>query len=372
VALAIGGLGAVVSAGLAPAATACAASQDWPPFILVSGLLLVGMVARDEGLFDRAGAALARVGRSGPALLIATAVIVAVVTVTLNLDTSVTFLTPVVLAAARGLRRHPEPFLYLVVAMSNGASLLLPGSNLTNLIVLHDAHHSGASLVSRVGTAWLAAVVTVVAVVALVHRHRIVETVPSADQPTAPTTARSVPAVIGCAACLVAMLVFSAAIAALVVAALGVALAILPWSTRQDRALARARLGQLNAPLLAGLLGAACGLGALGRVWSGPARMLAHASTWQTAGIGAVATAAVNNLPAASLLAARPVAHASALLVGLNLGPNLTLWGSLAGVLWSQAARGAGWQPSARRLSLFGLVMVPATMAAALGALSVH
>ncbi len=367
-----GSLAAVVAAGLAPAATAKAAAQDWPPFVLVSGLLLVGMVARDEGLFDQAGAVLARIGRNGPLLLVATAVVVAVVTVTLNLDTSVTFLTPVVLAAARALRRHPEPFLYLVVAMSNGASLLLPGSNLTNLIVLQDAHRSGASLVSRVGTAWLAAVVAVVAVVALVHRRRIVETGPRSEPQSPPPTARPWPAALGIAACVAAMLALAAAVAAVVVLAVGVALAAAPGSRGRARELARERLGQLNAPLLTGLLGAACALGALGRVWSGPATLLAHAGPWQTAGVGAAATAVVNNLPAASLLAARPVAHAAALLVGLNLGPNLTVWGSLAGVLWAQAARGAGWQPSARRLSLFGLAMVPATMAAALGALSIR
>jgi arsenical pump membrane protein len=111
-------------------------------------------------------------------------------------------------------------------------------------------------------------------------------------------------------------------------------------------------------------------LGVLGRVWSGPAKLVAHAGLWQTAGIGAIAAVVLNNLPAASLLAARPLPHPSALLVGLNLGPNLWLYASLAGVLWFQSARGAGWTPSVRRFSLFGLAMVPVTMAAALGALT--
>ncbi len=368
--MAVGGLGALVAAGLDPSATQAAAGQDWPPFVLVTGLLLIGMVAREEGLFDRAGTLVARVGRSGIALLAATALLVAVVTVTLNLDTAVTFLTPVVLAAARHLRRDPEPFLYLVVAMANGASLLLPGSNLTNLIVLLDTRHLGASFVARVGTAWVASSVTVVVVVAVLHRRRITETRPGPEDWRRPTASRPLPALLAIVVSVVAMLALPADVAAVGVAAVGVALA---WPRgAPGKADAPRRAGQLNAPLLIGLLGAACALGALGRAWSGPSHLLAHAGTWQTAGIGAAAAVVVNNLPAASLLAARPIAHASALLIGLNLGPNLVVSGSLAGVLWLQSARAAGWRPSLRRFSLLGLVMVPATMAAALGALSAH
>jgi arsenical pump membrane protein len=295
------------------------------------------------------------------------AVLVALVTVTLNLDTSVTFLTPVVLAAARHQRRDPEPFAYLVVAMSNAGSLLLPGSNLTNLIVLSDTRTTGAAFVGRVAAAWGASAMATVVVVAVLFRRRITGT-QLGDVPTRGQL-RPGPGALAVVAAVLAMLVLSAAAAALVVVAVGLSLAVLHRVTGRGSVAAIA--GSLNPALLLGLFAAACGLGTLGRVWHGPGHLLAHQASWPTAGLGAGAAVVVNNLPAASLLSARPVAHPAALLVGLNLGPNLVLWSSLAGVLWFQAARTAGWPPSVRRFSVLGLAMVPVTMAASLGALAV-
>jgi arsenical pump membrane protein len=156
--------------------------------------------------------------------------------------------------------------------------------------------------------------------------------------------------------------------AALVVAGIGTVL--VGWHLATGHPTAAAVRGNLNALLLLGLFGTASALGTVGRAWSGPAHLLAHLGSWQTAGLGAGTSVLVNNLPAASLLAARHVAHPAALLVGLNLGPNLVLSGSLAGVLWFQACRAAGWAPSIRRFSYLGVVVVPVTMAAALGALA--
>ena len=70
--------------------------------------------------------------------------LVAVTTALLNLDTSVAFLTPVLIHVTRRRGSREEPFRYGCVFMSNAASLLLPGSNLTNLLVLADEHVSGS------------------------------------------------------------------------------------------------------------------------------------------------------------------------------------------------------------------------------------
>lgn len=363
--LALGGAGVVAAAVSAPARTGAAAGQDWPAFVLVTGLLLVGLVARDDGLFDWAGAVVARLARRGGSLLVASSVLVALVTVTLNLDTSVTFLTPVVLAAA-ARQRDRAPFGYLVVAMSNGASLLLPGSNLTNLIVLGDSHRTGAAFVGRVFWPWAASTLAVVLVVALLYRSAIFGR--RDDRPIALPRVRIGWGVLGVAAVVVAILALPADVAALVVA--GVGLVVATAHRHAGRTDVAEATRYLNLPLLCGLFGAAAALGTLGRVWSGPSALLAHAGPWQSAGIGAAGSVVLNNLPAASLLSARPVAHATALLIGLNLGPNLFVTGSLSAVLWLQAAHRAGWHPSIRRFFLAGLVVVPATMAAALGALS--
>ncbi len=334
--------------------------------MLVTGLLLIGRVARHEGLFELGGELVAGVGRGGASLLVATAVLVALVTVTLNLDTSVTFVTPVVIAAARRQRRDVEPFAYLVLAMSNTASLLLPGSNLTNLIVLSETHASGHQFVRALAAPWAASVLATTAVVAVVFRRRIAR--PALGAEATPRSGRPLSRVPGTLAAVVAMIVLRPGAAAIVVVAIGGALGLL--DVARARSSVPSTIRDLNAPLLAGLLGLACALGTLGRAWSGPARLLGHLGSWATAGIGALGSLVVNNLPAASLLAARRPEHASSLLIGLNLGPNLVLWASLSGVLWFQTARASGWHPSLRRTSALGLLMVPVTMAASLGALT--
>jgi len=74
----------------------------------------------------------------------------------------------------------------------------------------------------------------------------------------------------------------------------------------------------------------------------------------------------VNNLPAASVLSAQLPAHPRALLLGLDLGPNLAVSGSLSAVLWLQVARASGATPSIVRYSLLGLALVPLSLTLAL------
>src|SRR5205823_7018534 len=155
--LAIGGL--VAASAPSPHGARSAADQAWSPFVLVAGLLLVGLVADDDGLFAWLGARLAGLRVQPRALLWLLLALVAAVTAVLNLDTSVVFLTPVLLAAARWRHLGERPFLYGVVFMSNSASLLLPGSNLTNLLVLARERVPGATFVVRMWPAWVAAVV---------------------------------------------------------------------------------------------------------------------------------------------------------------------------------------------------------------------
>ncbi len=90
---------------------------------------------------------------------------------------------------------------------------------------------------------------------------------------------------------------------------------------------------------------------------------------WGTAAAAALTSVLVNNLPAASLLSARPPPHPYSLLVGLNVGPNLFVTGSLAWILWLRSARGAGERPDIRRASLLGLASAPLAIAAAVAVL---
>jgi arsenical pump membrane protein len=119
----------------------------------------------------------------------------------------------------------------------------------------------------------------------------------------------------------------------------------------------------VNPLLLLGVLALAVLLGALARAVD--VRALT-AGRWATAWIAVVAAAFVNNLPAAVLLSAHPPAHPRALLLGLDLGPNLVVTGSLSAIFWLQVARANGARPSIRRYSQLGVVLVPLTLCAAL------
>ncbi|HEX3947288.1 MAG TPA: SLC13 family permease [Acidimicrobiales bacterium] len=363
--LAVGLPALLVAVALAPHDAVAAAGQDWTPFVLVAGLLLVGLVARDDGLFDAGGALMARAAGGGWTLFAGSAVLVAMVTAVLNLDTAVAFLTPVLVVAARRRQTGEAPFLYLAVFLANGASLLLPGSNLTNLIVLGHRHLSGAAFAGTMIAAWAAACLVVPAVLAVAFRRSLRTAGPRTDRWVRPQAGVGLVAVAGA---VVTALALTGPAMALV--ALGIGLLATVWRGAQHRLTVAQLRRTVDLPVLVGLFGLAVALGALGRAWSGPQWLLAHASSWEAAAIGAVTSVLCNNLPAASLLATRPPADPQALLIGLDLGPNLAVTGALSAVLWLQVARPLGARPSVRRYTLLGLVVAPVSMAAALGALT--
>ena len=345
-----------------------AAAQVWPPFVLVTGLLLVGLVADDDGLFAAAGARIVSIPGQGGALFVGAVVAIGAVTAVLNLDTSVALLTPVLVHTARSRRADAAALLYASLLLANAGSLLLPGSNLTNLIVLRGLHLRGTQYLARMWAPALAALAVTAAVVAVVER-RSIWARPGVPVPQVQSVRRA-PLRSGLglgAVVVVAALVLLVRAPALPVAAVGVTTAAVHLARRREHP--RRAVAMLGIPVLIGLFGVAVALGTLGRTWTGPADLLAHLDLWGTAGVAAVATVLVNNLPAASLLAARPPAHPYALLIGLNLGPNLFVTGSLAWVLWLRSARSAGARPSVVRAARTGAVAVPLSVAAAVAML---
>ena len=297
-----------------PAEARSAAAQDWTPFVLVAGLLLIGIVADDDGLFAAAGQQLARTARNGPVLFFGAALMVGVVTAVLNLDTAVAFLTPVFVYTARSRGEGEAPLLYGALLLANAGSLFLPGSNLTNLIVLGHLHLSGRQFLAHMWAPALAAlIVTAVVVAAFEHRSLRAKggALPHVERPTLG---------LGLAAVAIAtVLVVVLSSPALPVAAVGLVAIGVRLAKGKDNVEHVA--GVLSLPVLVGLFGVAVAFGTLGRVWSGPATLLSHLDSWGTAGVAALVSVLFNNLPAASLLAARTPSHPFPLLIGLNLGP---------------------------------------------------
>ncbi len=361
--LLIGVIAAGVAFGADGGQARAAASRTWPPFVLVAGLLLIGLVAFEDGAFDRAAALTGRVKGSGRSLFAVLLALVALVTAVLNLDTAVVFLTPVLVLAARRRGLAEEPFLYGSLFMANSASLLLPGSNLTNLLVLARDHVSGAVFAVRMFPAWVAATLVTFVVLATGFRRVLARRGEPDRQPADRPGGR-----VGVGVTLVAAgLVLALPSPALPVFAFAAVVAIVSVS-RTGMHVADL-VDTLDLPVLVALFGLAVALGTLAGAWSGPARLLQSASAWETAAIGAGAAMVVNNLPAAVMLSARPPAHPRALLIGLDLGPNLAVTGSLSALLWYRAATTVGSRPSLLRVSRIGVVLVPCSAAAALVAL---
>ena len=336
--------------------------QTWPPFVLILGLLMVGVTASSDGLFEAAGSRLARVRGNRLGLFASMMALVALVTVVLNLDTSVVFLTPILLHVARRRGVPETAFLYGTVFMSNSASLLLPGSNLTNLLVLAPEHMTGGHFALRMFVPWLASIAVTFAVL-VVWRWRDLHG--AEDQPDEPSPFRAGRSLVGVGAAVACMLVL--ANPALPVLALGVTL--VAWQTRARRLSLRETLKVTSPATLAALFVGAMALGLLARSWGAPARLLNGAGAWGGAWVGAGLAAVLNNLPAAVLLSSKRPAHPLALLIGLDIGPNLVVIGALSALLWIRIARREQATPSALTYSRVGIILVPLALGAALVAL---
>jgi arsenical pump membrane protein len=347
-----------------------ALEQSWPPFVLIAGLLLIGLLANRDGLFAWGGARLEALPGGGLALLGAALLLDAVVTAVLNLDTAVVFLTPVLVFAARRRRVGVEPFLYGCVFMANASSLFLPGSNLTNLLVL-DAHGSGSGATFAANMfpiAITSAVVTAVGI-AVIFRGAVAgrpvggatAAYPAGSHAPPPTVDLGPGLLATVAAVILVLVLRQPALAVLAVGLLATAVELL-----RSRITLADIWRVVGPPSLAAAFVLTVALGTLARHWDGPAELIGGASGPETAGLAALSTVLVNNLPSAALYSAHAVDHSRMLLLGLNVGPNLAVTGALSALLWFRAAREVDARPSLLEFSRRGIPLALVAMAAAI------
>jgi arsenical pump membrane protein len=359
----VGGTASVLAAILDSSGADSAAHQDWSPFVLVAGLILAGFAAERDGVFEFIGRTLAGAIRSELGFYLAAVMLTVAVTAPLNLDTTVAFLTPVFVHAARHRDSDDGPTMYGCLYLANAGSLLLPGSNLTNLIVLGRLHLQGTTFLAKTWPAWAASVAVTAIVVGLAHRRSL--TGQRRRESEAVRVEIGVGAIAIVAVTVIVLIVRDPAVPVFCVGAL----AALASALRHHDRLARV-IDVLGPGILVGLYGIAVALGTAGRAWDGPAIALAHLDRWATAAFATAASVVVNNLPAASLLSARVPPHPYSLLIGLDDGPNLAVTGSLAWLLWLRAARQSGGRPSLRRASALGAVVAVLSIVAAVGAVT--
>ena len=346
-----------------------------PTLAFLVVILLLAHLADAEGLFTWAAAVTAKLSGTSPAGLLARVVVLAaLVTAVLSLDATVVLLTPVVLATAEHMRVPARPHAYAAGHLANSASLLLPVSNLTNLLVfgvtgLSFLHFSGLMLAPQV-----AAVLVEYLVLRTLFRRDLDHPVP---EPVTTTPAPPVLALAVVGATVAGFAVTSLLDVSPVWPAVGgvLVLGTRRLITRHSRPTTLLRAADLPFALFVlGLAvvveavlrnGAGAWLGAALPDGTGLLPLLAVAA------IAAVVANLLNNLPATlALLPAAAVggpAPVLAMLIGVNVGPNLTYVGSLANLLWRRVIGARA--PGALRFSAVGAATVPLTLLAATTAL---
>ncbi|MDX6327543.1 MAG: arsenical pump rane protein [Nocardioidaceae bacterium] len=396
--------GLVLGPGRLPWSTAGTTVDRLLPVVLFLGSsLVVADVCAAEGVFDYLGAVVRRIGRADSRhLLRVTAVIAALVTAVLSLDATVVMLTPVVLAAAASPPQG-RPLTHVCVRMANSASLLLPVSNLTNLLALPDTGLGFVRWAAVMAVPWVAVVlveylgVRVFFRADLRHPSRVgprsdrppsvrVDGDPGQPGPPLPVFACSV---------LVVMLAGFAIASARGIQPFWVsaaAAAVLGGHALRRRTVSPVRLaGAAQVPfavfvMALGLVVAATShpflddvvrsaLDAMGVSpgTRGGALSIGLGDLLLLVALSTALANLVNNLPATLLLlpvvAPWGTLPTLTMLIGVNVGAGLTYPGSLANLLWRRVLVRAGVPPSATTFHLQAAAVVPVALVVAVSVL---
>jgi arsenical pump membrane protein len=353
------------------------AQRVGPVMIFLVAITIVAEIADIAGVFDVAGHWAARLGRHRTPLLWLLLVLLSCLsTIVLSLDTTAVLLTPVVIAVARQLGISAVPFVMTTAWLANTASLLLPVSNLTNLLALH--HFSllglGSSGYLRVSL-WpaLASIAASVVVLGVLHRKGLrgryeLDAPPEPHDRVLLLVAGVVCVALGPAFVSGITPAIPACIAAAVLAAvLG---ARSPSTLRSVKVPWLVVLGVCALFVVVDVAGRH-GLNVLLASWVGAGT--SGMDLLRLSGVGAVSANVVNNLPA--YLALEPVASADpqrlmALLIGVNCGPLVTIWASLATILWRQRCRKGEVAVSVATFAWQGALCAVASIGAAVAALT--
>ena len=320
--------------------------QLLPVVGFLAAVLVLARLCDDEGLFRAAGAAMARSNSGHQRRLLASIfAIAAATTAVLSLDATVVLLTPVVLATTRALRVPARPHAYATAHLANSASLLLPVSNLTNLLAFGAAGLSFIHFTAVMTLPWLAAVgVEFVLLRWLFAWELSIRPVhhDASERVKVPVFVLGVLALTLAGFAVASLFELSPAWAALAGAVvLGV------HGLARGRSTVSGIADALDVPFLAfvlclGVVVAAAMVNGL----DGAMRDVLPVDDTLPALLGIATVAAllsnvVNNLPAVLVLLPLTSGPAAvlAVLIGVNIGPNLTYVGSLANLLWRSVVR---------------------------------
>ncbi len=358
---------------------AAEAFQLLPVVGFLTAILVLSELCAQGSLFEWAGQFMAhRSGGRPKRLLPLVFAVAAITTAVLSLDATVVLLTPVVFATAARIGVRPRPHVYACTHLANGSSLLLPVSNLTNLLAMSALGIGFVQFGAVMALPWLA----VLGVEYLAFRWFFARDLGLTAGPPG-TEPPSVPLPRFAATVLAVTLVgfVAASLAGVDVAWVAAAGA----SVLAARALWRRRVvpGELvhamNLPFLAFVI--ALGIVVRSVVDNGLADLMTRivpageslAALLAWAGLAALLANLVNNLPAVLILLPLAtdggLAATLAVLIGVNVGPNLTYVGSLATLLWRRIVHAHDHDAPLGEFTWLGLLSTPVAIIAAVGAL---
>ena len=378
---AVGACLLVVCRLLSPASALHAIGKGADVYLFLTGMMLMSELARREGVFDWvAGHAVAASKGSRGRLFVLVYSVGIVVTIFLSNDATAVVLTPAVLAAVRKAEAEPLPYLLICAFIANAASFVLPISNPANLVVYSSGMPSLGRWLLTFGIPSIASVLTTFLVLRWLSNKMLDGPVHN-DGKLQPLSATGQLTLWGIGFLAVTLMTASALNLDLglpaFVAGLLVAGAV-SWRDHDTPKDIAKEISWSVLPLVAGLfviVEAINGAGALGL----SVRLLKIMSKWQplagalTSGFGiAVLSNLMNNLPTGLVGGAAVKAAAitgplrDTILIGVDLGPNLSVTGSLATILWLIAIRREGLEIGFWMFLKWGMLVMPPALALAL------
>jgi arsenical pump membrane protein len=383
---AIAGAAMLVVFNLLPLRQAAAAiGRGTDVYLFLIGMMLLSEVARKQGLFDWLAIRAVRHARgSAKRLFLIIYVVGTVVTAFLSNDATAVVMTPAVYAATRAGQVEPLPYLLICAFIANAASFVLPIANPANLVVFGGQMPALLEWLRYfAGPAFVAIVATYV-VLRLMQRPALDAKVAIIEDAPALTPGGRL-AAIGIVLTVVVLLSASAFDRPLGLPTFcaGASLAaIVLVVARQSPLSILKNVSWSVLPLVAGLFVLVAGvnqtgvLAALARSLHDAAAASPQAASWIAGIAAAVGANIVNNLPAGLIAAVAshdarvPTQVAGAILIGVDLGPNLSVTGSLATILWLIALRREGENVTALRFLGYGLLVMPPALVLSLLTLS--
>ena len=385
VAWAVAGAAALVLFGLVPWSKAAAAvAKGTDVYLFLIGMMLLSAMAEREGLFDHLAAiCVAKARASAPQLFFLVYAVGTVVTAFMSNDATAVVLTPAVLAVCRRAEARPLPYLLACALIANAASFVLPISNPANLVVFGDRLPSLLSWISRFLLPSLLSIAVTYAALRWLSRHDLSVSIRSDVEvpPLSPSGQLAAAGIVLTALVLLGASAFGVSLglptllaSAAAVVAISIRKREAPWPVLEH-------VSWSIVPLVASLFVIVEGLqraGLLQVLTEAMRSMAARSSTAAAMAAGTIVAFAcnlMNNLPA-GLIAGSVVIGAgvdpvvqSAVAIGIDLGPNLSVTGSLATILWLVALRKQGENVSGWTFLKTGAVAMPAALVASLAAL---